>query len=155
MSISWACSHFVVLSVEWALFYTIQFYCFSEFFCCNYCVQSNVFILHQPFAFTSIVRPKKTLEPAALAKENQTHQIVEVGNDWKIREWHKIVNVSQMYGKPPSTVSSTVAKKKAIDANVAKGVTVLMKQRSQTIEDVDQVLLIWINHNHLGDDSVS
>lgn len=60
-----------------------------------------------------------------------------------------------MYGKPPSTVSSTVAKKKAIDANVAKGVTVLMKQRSQTIEDVDQVLLIWINHNHLGDDSVS
>ena len=45
--------------------------------------------------------------------------------------------------------------KKIKDADVAKGVNVLTKQRSQTIEDVEKLLLVWINEQQLAEDSVS
>lgn len=35
------------------------------------------------------------------------------------------------------------------EVNVAKGVNVLTKQRSQTIEGIDELLLIWINQKQL------
>jgi hypothetical protein len=40
-------------------------------------------------------------------------------------------------------------------ANVARGVTVLTKQRSQTVDEVEKLLLIWINEKMLAGDSVS
>jgi len=40
-------------------------------------------------------------------------------------------------------------------ADVARGVTVITKQRSQTIEEVEKLLLIWINNNMLAGNSVS
>ena len=61
-----------------------------------------------------------------------------------------------MYGKSKSTISSILAKKKEIkEADVAKGVNVLSKQRSQTMEDVEKLLLVWINELQLAWDSVS
>jgi hypothetical protein len=39
-------------------------------------------------------------------------------------------------------------------AIVARGVTVITKQRSQTIEVVENLLLIWINEKMLAGDSV-
>jgi hypothetical protein len=39
-------------------------------------------------------------------------------------------------------------------AKVAIRVTVLTKQRSQTIEEVEKLLLIWINEKMLAGDSV-
>ena len=61
-----------------------------------------------------------------------------------------------MYGKSASTISSILAKKKEIkEADVAKGVIVLTKQRSQTIKDVEKLLLVWINKQQLAGDSVS
>ncbi|XP_067127449.1 tigger transposable element-derived protein 1-like [Centruroides vittatus] len=57
----------------------------------------------------------------------------------------KIAEISLMYEKSPSTICSIVLKKEAIkEANVAKGVNVITKQRSHTIENVEQLLLIWI-----------
>jgi len=35
-------------------------------------------------------------------------------------------------------------------ANVARGVTVIIKQRSQATEEVEKLLLMWINDNMLG-----
>ena len=35
-------------------------------------------------------------------------------------------------------------------ADVARGVTVITKQRSQTIEEVEKLLLIWINEQSSG-----
>ena len=40
-------------------------------------------------------------------------------------------------------------------ANVARGVTVFTKRRSQTIEEEEKLLLIWINDNVLAGNSVS
>ncbi|XP_076346323.1 uncharacterized protein LOC143244827 [Tachypleus tridentatus] len=40
-------------------------------------------------------------------------------------------------------------------AGVAKGVTVLTKRRSQTMEEVEKLLLIWLNEKHLIGDSIS
>ncbi|XP_066108863.1 tigger transposable element-derived protein 1-like [Saccopteryx bilineata] len=74
----------------------------------------------------------------------------------KYESGFKIAEISRMYRKSPSTISSIVVKKEAIkEANVAKSVNVLMKQRSQTTEDVKQLLLIWINQKQLDGDSVS
>lgn len=53
------------------------------------------------------------------------------------------------------TISYIVAKKDAIKKiNVAKGVKVLTKQKSQTIKGVEQILLIWIHQKQLYNDSV-
>ena len=61
----------------------------------------------------------------------------------------------RMYGKSTSTISSILANKKEIKkAGVAKEVNVLTKQRSQTIEDVDKLLLVWINEQQFVGDSV-
>ncbi|GBM33443.1 Tigger transposable element-derived protein 1 [Araneus ventricosus] len=68
----------------------------------------------------------------------------------------KIAEIGRMYGKSPSTISSIVAKKEEIkEANVAKGVNMLTKQRSQAIEDVEQLLLIWINQKRSDGDFLS
>ena len=36
-----------------------------------------------------------------------------------------------------------------------KGVTLITKQRSQTLENVEKLLLIWINEKQLAGDSIS
>lgn len=49
-----------------------------------------------------------------------------------------------MYGKSPLTVSSIVVKKEVImEVYIARGVNVLSKEW-QTIEEVKQLMLIWI-----------
>ncbi|KAM8758190.1 tigger transposable element-derived protein 1-like [Rhynchonycteris naso] len=68
----------------------------------------------------------------------------------------KIAEIGHIYGKSPSKISSIVAKKEAIrEANVVKDMNVLTKQKSQTIEDVKQLLLIGINQKQLDGDFVS
>ncbi|KAM8812653.1 tigger transposable element-derived protein 1-like [Rhynchonycteris naso] len=94
----------------------------------------------------SIPLKKKARNTIKLKKE-----IIE-----KYESSFKIAEIGRIYGKSPTTISSIVVKKEAIkEANVAKGVYVLMKQRSQTIEDVKQLLLIWINQKQLDGNSVS
>ena len=68
----------------------------------------------------------------------------------------RVADLARMYWKSASTISSILAKKKEIkEADVAKGVKVLTKQRSQTIEDVEKLLLVWISEQQLVRDSVS
>ena len=55
-----------------------------------------------------------------------------------------------------SSICTILKNKEAIKGpNVAKGVTVITKQRSQTLEEVEKLLLIWINEKQLASDSVS
>lgn len=55
----------------------------------------------------------------------------------------------------PSTISSILAKKKEIkEADVAKRVKVLTKQRSQTIENLEK-LLVWLNDKDTAGDCVT
>ena len=52
-----------------------------------------------------------------------------------------MADLTKMYWKSESMISSILAKKKEIkEADVAKGVNVLTKQRLQTIEDVEKLL---------------
>ena len=63
----------------------------------------------------------------------------------------RVADLSRMYGKYASTISSILAKKKEIkEADVAKRVNMLKKQRSQTIKDVEKLLLVWINEQELA-----
>jgi hypothetical protein len=55
-----------------------------------------------------------------------------------------------------STICTILKNRETIKkADVARGVTVFTKQRSQTIEEVEKLLLIWINDNMLAGNSVS
>lgn len=55
-----------------------------------------------------------------------------------------------MHGKPTSAISSITVKEKDIkEVDVAKGVNMLTKKRSQTIVDV-KLLLVWINRKLSG-----
>ena len=58
----------------------------------------------------------------------------------------RVAKLARIYGKSASTISFIMAKKKEIkEADVAKEINVLTKQRSQTIKDVEKLLLVWIN----------
>jgi hypothetical protein len=71
----------------------------------------------------------------------------------------RIVFVSDLatqFGIAKSTICTILKNKETIKgANVARGVTILTKQRSQTVEEVEKLLLIWINEKMLAGDSVS
>ena len=68
----------------------------------------------------------------------------------------RVSDLATKFGVPKSTISYTIKNKKTIKgASVAKGVTVLTKQRSQTIEEMEKLLLIWINEKLLAGVGVS
>ena len=57
---------------------------------------------------------------------------------------------------PKSTKSAFVKNKETNKAaNVAKGCKIISKQRPQIIEEVDKLLLEFINEKHLKGDSLS
>lgn len=67
-----------------------------------------------------------------------------------------LAEIGSMYEKLLPMISSIFAKREAIkETNVAKDVNVLTKQRSQAIEDFEQLLLIWIKQKQLDGDCIS
>ena len=55
------------------------------------------------------------------------------------------------FGMAKSTICIILKNRETIKkADVARGVTVITKQRSQTIEEVEKLLLIWINEQSSG-----
>uniref|UniRef100_A0A8C5RHA3 HTH CENPB-type domain-containing protein n=1 Tax=Laticauda laticaudata TaxID=8630 RepID=A0A8C5RHA3_LATLA len=68
----------------------------------------------------------------------------------------RVTDLAAEYNKPKSTISTILKQKKAIKAaNVARGVTMLTKQRPQVLEEVEKQLLVWLNKKQLAGDSVS
>ncbi|XP_037012857.2 zinc finger MYM-type protein 5 isoform X1 [Artibeus jamaicensis] len=67
-----------------------------------------------------------------------------------------VTDIALMFKMPRTTISTIVRNKEAIKAaSVAKGVKSVSKQRSQTLEEVEKVLYIWINEKELAGDSIS
>lgn len=100
--------------------------------------------------------PKKV--PSATPKKKKLRTTIEFkkGLIAKYESGMRVADLARMYGKSTSTISSILAKKKEIkEANVAKGVNVLSKRRSQTMEDVEKLLLVWLNEKQLTGDGVS
>ncbi|XP_026576481.1 tigger transposable element-derived protein 1-like isoform X2 [Pseudonaja textilis] len=68
----------------------------------------------------------------------------------------RVTDLAAEYNKPSSTISTILKQKVAIKAaNVASGVTMLTKQRPQVLEEMEKLLLVWLNEKQLAGDSVS
>ncbi|KAM6468471.1 tigger transposable element-derived protein 1-like [Liasis olivaceus] len=68
----------------------------------------------------------------------------------------RVTDLASEYKMPKSTISTILKNKDAIKgADVAKGVTMLTKQRTQVLEEVEKLLLVWLNEKQLAGDSVS
>ena len=68
----------------------------------------------------------------------------------------RVSDIAAKYGIPISTIPTFLKNKETIKAaNVAKGSKVISKQRPQIIEEVDKLLLVFINEKQLKGDSLS
>ncbi|XP_044308814.1 tigger transposable element-derived protein 1-like [Varanus komodoensis] len=68
----------------------------------------------------------------------------------------RVADLAAMFKMPKSTVCTILKNKEAIKAaNVAKGVTTLTSRRSHVIEEMEQLLLVWINEKRLAGDIIS
>ncbi|XP_010623133.1 zinc finger and SCAN domain-containing protein 29 isoform X3 [Fukomys damarensis] len=68
----------------------------------------------------------------------------------------RVTDLASEYKMAKSTISTILKNKDAIKgADVAKGVTVLTKQRTQALEEVEKLLLVWLNEKQLAGDRVS
>ncbi|CAI5779200.1 transposable element-derived 1-like [Podarcis lilfordi] len=68
----------------------------------------------------------------------------------------RVSDLATQFGMAKSTICTILKNKEAIKgANVAKGVKTLTRQRTQTIEEVEKLLLIWIKEKQLAGDSIS
>jgi len=101
--------------------------------------------------------PKKGNDSRKVRKKN-TNIMTDVKKEI-IAKHENGVHVSRLatqFGMAKSTICAFLKNRETIKkADVARGVTVTTKQRSQTIEEVEKLLLIWINDNMLAGNSVS
>ena len=68
----------------------------------------------------------------------------------------RVFDLATQFGMAKSTICTILENRETIKkADVARGVTVITKQRSQTIGEVEKLLLIWINDIMLAGNSVS
>lgn len=68
----------------------------------------------------------------------------------------RVTDLASEYKMAKSTISTILKNKDAIKgADVAKGVTTLTKQRTQVLEEVEKLLLVWLNEKQLAGDKVS
>jgi len=101
--------------------------------------------------------PKKGNDSSKV-KRKHTNIMIDVKKEI-IAKHENCVHVSDLstqFGMAKSTICTILKNRETIrKADVARGVTVITKQRSQTIEEVEKWLLIWINNNMLAGNSVS
>ncbi|XP_040261456.1 uncharacterized PPE family protein PPE13-like [Bufo bufo] len=63
----------------------------------------------------------------------------------------RVTDLASEYKMAKSTISTILKNKAAIKgADVAKGVTMLTKQRTQVLEEVEKLLLVWLNEKQLA-----
>ncbi|XP_013367911.1 PREDICTED: zinc finger and SCAN domain-containing protein 29 isoform X2 [Chinchilla lanigera] len=68
----------------------------------------------------------------------------------------RVTDLASEYKMAKSTISTILKNRDAIKgADVAKGVTTLTKQRTQVLEEVEKLLLVWLNEKQLAGDRVS
>ncbi|KAL0269199.1 UNVERIFIED_CONTAM: hypothetical protein PYX00_007011 [Menopon gallinae] len=68
----------------------------------------------------------------------------------------RVSDIARYYNKSTSTISTILKRKDEIRAlEVAKGVTKVSKQRPRALEDVENLLLVWVNEKQLSGDSVT
>ena len=106
--------------------------------------------------------PPKKASGSSKAADSGKRKVVRKTVEFKkelIAKYESGVRVSELakeFGMAKSTISTILKHKDALKASdVAKGSTVLSKQRPQVLEEVEKLLLIFINEQQLAGDSVS
>ncbi|XP_030179530.1 tigger transposable element-derived protein 1-like [Lynx canadensis] len=68
----------------------------------------------------------------------------------------RVAEIARFYKKSTSTICTILKKKEEIRGlDAAKGVTRISKQRPRVLEDVEKLLLVWINEKQLAGDTVT
>ncbi|KAM9457775.1 tigger transposable element-derived protein 1-like isoform 1-T1 [Clarias gariepinus] len=68
----------------------------------------------------------------------------------------RVSDLARFYKKSTSTICGILKKKEEIiRLDAAKGVTRVSKQRPPALEDVEKLLLVWVNEKHLAGDNVT
>ncbi|XP_028656937.1 tigger transposable element-derived protein 1-like [Erpetoichthys calabaricus] len=68
----------------------------------------------------------------------------------------RVSDIAREYGMSKSTISTILKKKEQVkEANVSKGMTIITKQRPQIIDEVEKLLLVYINEKQLEGASIS
>nr|XP_045609707.1 uncharacterized protein LOC123765243 isoform X2 [Procambarus clarkii] len=101
--------------------------------------------------------PKKVSDNSQ-AKRKMFRTTIEVKKELiaKYESGARMSVLATEFGMPMSTISTILKHKEAVKAaNVAKGVKAVTRQRSQTMEEVEKLLYIWINEQQLAGDSIS
>ena len=152
----------VVRTLIFVIFRTI-FACIFPFFACViyecYCALSIV-LLYCDFLHLIVILcistcvdlvcgtmgPKK-VSASAEDKRKVVRSTIELKKEIiaKYESGVRVSNLALQYNMPKSTISTFLKNKEAIKAaDVAVGVSALSKQRPQSIEEMEKLLLIWI-----------
>ena len=68
----------------------------------------------------------------------------------------RVTDLANMYSMSKSTISTILQRKDLYkEASVAKDVTQISKSRSTVLEEVERLLLVWINERQMAGDSLS
>jgi len=100
--------------------------------------------------------PNKGSDSSKVKRKN-TNIIIDVKKEIiaKHENGVRVSDLATQFGMAKSTICTILKNRETIKkADVARGVTVIMKQKSQTIEEVEKLLLIWINGNMLAGNTV-
>ncbi|CAL1526524.1 unnamed protein product [Lymnaea stagnalis] len=101
--------------------------------------------------------PKKCSEDNKM-KRKAVRATIEVKKDLIARHegGTRVADLAAIFGMPKSTVCTILKNKEAIKAaDVAKGVTTLTSRRSKCMEEMEKLLLVWINQRQLAGDVIS
>jgi Mor family transcriptional regulator len=67
----------------------------------------------------------------------------------------RVAAIARFYKKSTPTISTVLKKKEVRELDVAKGDTRVSKQWPRILEDVEKLLLVWINEKQLASDTVT
>jgi hypothetical protein len=102
------------------------------------------------------MRPKKDNDSSKVKRKN-TNIMIDVKKEIIAKHENGIFvsDLGTQFGMAKSTISTILKNRQTIKkADVARGMTVITKQRSQTVEEVDKLLLIWVKDTMLAGNSI-
>ncbi|XP_045581448.1 tigger transposable element-derived protein 1-like [Procambarus clarkii] len=102
--------------------------------------------------------PKKLVAKDSVGKGKKATITVEVKKEIiaKHERGVRVVDLVREYGRTSSTICTILKRKEQFKTlEVAKGVTKVNKKRPQILEEVEKLLLVWMNERQLHGDSVS
>lgn len=95
-----------------------------------------------------------------LRKEEKVKKAITIEKKKEIVQTYesgvRVTDLANMYSMSKSTISTILQRKDLYkEASVAKGVTQISKSRSTVLDEVERLLLVWINERQMAGDSLS